>query len=241
MNTDVCVTMFNPTEKADICLATLFENRDGVGRIIILDNASSDKAHVESSSAYADVVVTIQKQISLAALWNVGMQIARTRTVVMSNDDIVFTRDWLPPLQQAVEEDLLIGVIQPYNTLAGIPDNFPNNYRREPVVGEIPGDNFIGCCFMVNTWVYTLLKRYDRAHWSDGNQYTYFYEPFHPFGAEDHDFYRRVRNIGFKTVTAFDSYVHHWSGESMKQVPEYEDLKEISNTMYHKRWAGIEP
>lgn len=238
IDTDVCITMFNPSEKAVLCLQTLTENR-GLGRIVILDNASSDKTYIEASAPYADLVVTMQHQVSLGALWNVGMDVARTPTVVLSNDDIVFTPDWLLPLQRAVLDDPSIGVVQPYNTLSKLPANFPDNYERIPGVGTIPRENFIGCCFMVNTSIYRKLKSFDWSLDLFADEYTYFYEKFYPFMYEDQDFYRRVRGAGFKTVTAFESYVHHWTGESMKKIPDYEEIKEASRVMFEKRWAGM--
>ncbi len=236
--TDVMVTMWNPTDKAVRCIKTLREHSDGVGRIVILDNASKiDVTYLNECSDLADLVVKVPRQISLGALWNLAMETAKTPTVVISNDDIVITPDWLPPLQKAVESDPGIGVVQPYNTLQGIPENFPDNYKRQDRVGDIPGSNFIGCCFMVNTAIYEPLKAFDRKRWDDGDTFTYFYENYYPLGREDQDFYRRVREAGFSTVTAFESYVHHWSGESMKRWTDFEAFKSMADMVFHCRWA----
>lgn len=240
MLTDVVVVVFNPDMVALDCLNSLNEHNAGLGRIILIDNASRDKTNVIRLAGLADVHVTLRVQASLAGAWNTGISYSNTPYVVISNDDIIFTRDWLPPLQEAFGADRHLGVVQPYNTLAGLPVGFPNNYEREDRVGDTPRDNFVGCCFAVNKKIYPALKLFDSSRWPDDLDYTYFYEKYYPFGAEDQDFYERVRRAGFKTQTHFGSYVHHFTGKTMSQLEDFHDVKARSNELFAERWNGMQ-
>lgn len=234
---DVTLTIHNPPAISIECVKSLCTNREGVDKIIMVDNASSDLTNVHALELMADIVVTLKQQVSLAATWNIGLGISQSDFVLVSNDDIVFAPGWKQPLITALYSDPTIGILQPFNTLSELPENFPDNYIKVQMVGEIPRDNFIGCCFVVRTSMLPHLKRYDKNHFIDWECGTYFYEKFDPFGPEDQDLYRRVRNNGYKTLTHFGSYVHHYTGQTMHAIPDFETLKERSNTIFNERWS----
>lgn len=233
---DVTVTLHNPSLQALDCMKSLAKQTKGVGKIVFVDNHTTGFM----SPFYimmASKMIYLDKQVSLAESWNIGIEQTISNYVLVSNDDIIFTPGWAEPLIAAMDADPKIGILQPYNTLGAIPENFPDNYKKEDRVGEIPADNFVGCCFVIRKDILPELKKFDNARFfGSQDDYTYFYPGFYPFGAEDQDFYRRVRETGFKTLTHFGSYVHHYSGETMKQIPEFEQIREKANNLYKERW-----
>lgn len=237
---DVVVVVFNPDPMAIESMRSLRDHDSGLGRIMLVDNYSTRNLDtVATCRELADVNIRPPQQVSLAAAWNLGIAESTTDHVVITNDDILYTKDWLPPLIEALNADQSIGVLQPYNTLSAIPDGFPHNYQLEDRVGGIPKSNFVGCCFAINKGIYVRLKEYDQQRWPDDPQYTYFYEPFYPFGSEDQDFYRRVRECGFHTMAHFGSYIHHFTGQTMKSIPTFEQTKTASMRKYERRWSNL--
>lgn len=235
---DVVITIHNPPDISLECVRSLLSNQEGVDNIIIIDNASTDLVNVPALESLADVVITLKNRVSIAASWNIGISISQAEYVLVTNDDILFAPGWGPPLIEALSKDPKIAILQPFNTLSNIPRNFPKNYSKENRLGNIPKDNFIGCCFVIRTSILSELKDYDKKQFIDWNCGTYFYEKFYPFGPEDQDFYRRVKNIGYKTMTHFGSYVHHYTGQTMKEIKNFEALKEENNQRFIERWQG---
>lgn len=236
---DVTITVFNPTPIAIQSLKTLNENRAGVERIIIVDNGSTDTTNIPALVPLCDYFITLKKQVSLAQSWNIGIESCNNTIVVVSNDDILFTKDWALPLITAFEDSPVLGILQPYNTLSIIPEGFPNNYKLQDTIGEIPKDNFVGCCFAVNKKIFADLKNFDKKTFpKDWATYSYFYNNLYPFGCEDQDFYRRVRGAGYATLTHFGSYIHHFTGQTIPRVNKYTTVQRTSDLMYKERWRN---
>lgn len=238
---DVVAVVFNPSPIAVDSMKSLRENNKGLGKIVLVNNHSTKNLEtVVAAQEYADINIDLEEQVSLAEAWNIGISKTENKIVVITNDDIIYTKDWLPPLEEAMNEDPSIGVLQPYNTISAMPENFPNNYAPENRIGNIPHSNFVGCCFAINKDHYESLKLYDEMKWPNDKNYTWFYSPFYPFGSEDQDFYRRIREIGLKTLTHFGSYIHHYTGETMKNIETFSEVRDRSMRMYHERWNNIE-
>jgi GT2 family glycosyltransferase len=235
---DITITIHNPTQITADCLDSFIKNREGVEKLIVVNNASTDNSFVNNFRAKADVYMNLVEQVSIGQSWNIGISKSTSKYILVSNDDIVFAPGWKEPLIKALEEDKNIGVLQPFNTLSTFPEDFPNNYKKRDIIGNIPDDNFIGCCFIVRRSILPELKVFDRAHFKDHADYTYFCDKFYPFGPEDQDFYRRVREIGYTTKTHFGSYVHHYTGETMKQIPNFEELKARGQKILDERWKN---
>jgi GT2 family glycosyltransferase len=240
IKSDVVVVVFNPPAIAVDSLKSLRQHSNGLGKIILVDNFSQRNLdRVDKCRELADEYIRPPKQVSLAAAWNLGIGQSTTPYVVITNDDIIYTHDWLLPIIDGLQRRSDIGVLQPYNTLSGLPTGFPHNYKPEDKIGEPPLSNFVGCCFAINKAIYPKLKEFDHQRWPEDLDYTYFYEPFYPFGSEDQDFYRRVRAAGFGTKTHFGSYIHHFTGQTMSTIPTFENTKAESMRKYNERWNNV--
>ena len=207
--------------------------------LIAIDNASKDRQIFEYLSDHAEIAVRNNKQVSLAQAWNQGVYLSTAPVVVITNNDILYAPGWLPPIIEGLK-DFAIGVLQPHNTLSVLPPSFPNNYHRENRIGEIPREDFKGCCFGFRRDVYNVVESLQNkvANEKVGG----FDSRFYPFGAEDQDFYRMVRKAGYTTVTHFGSYVHHWTGKTMDVIytrEEFEAHKQRANEMFEKKWKAI--
>jgi GT2 family glycosyltransferase len=205
--------------------------------LIAIDNASENPDILKFFKGVAEVVVRNNKQVSLAQAWNQGVYLSTAPVVVITNNDILYAPGWLPPIIEGLKDDT-IGVLQSHNTLSTLPVGFPANYKTENRIDEIPTNDFKGCCFGFRREVYDIVEHQQglRAGQSVGG----FDSRYYPFGAEDQDFYLMVRKCGFKTLTHFGSYVHHWTGKTMDAIytrEEFEGHKQRANIMFHKKWG----
>ncbi len=234
---DAVITINNPVQLHVDCIQSLLDHREGIKKIIIVNNASTDMRFIPKIAGMSDEFVTVKDQVSIGQSWNLGIAKSTAEFVLVSNDDIVFAPDWKAPLDKALAADPKIGVLQPFNTLSELPEGFPNNYKKHDMVGNIADGNFIGCCFVVRTGILPYLKLFDQDHFKDYADYTFFCDKFYPFGPEDQDFYERVRQIGYTTKTHYASYVHHYTGQTMKNIKNFEEIKAQGNKLFHERWS----
>lgn len=135
----------------------------------------------------------------LSRTWNTGCELAwRTGCdwVVVSNNDVVFTPEWLPPLL-----DDRFFAVGPHSDNPGPAEVYPaqrapqadaDTYMRKPKPGE---GHLHGFCFAVPT-----------AHWDA----VRFNECQHPnLGNEDDFFSRGVKRTNKLCGVAPRSFVHH--------------------------------
>ena len=238
MNAQVVVVAKENLATTIESIESLLKATPGV-RIIAIDNASKDPEVFKYLSCDAEICVRNNAQVSLAQAWNQGVHLSTADVVVITNNDILYAPGWLPPIVEGLK-DFGIGILQPKNTLSTLPAGFPDNYQLQDRIGEIPREDFVGCCFGFRHRLYDCIEREQNeiAEARIGG----FDSRFFPFGAEDADFYRMIRRSGHSTVTHFGSYVHHWTGRTMDAIytrEEFEAHKQRANEMFEKKWSAI--
>lgn len=218
--------------------------QDGDGAIIVgIDNASSNPDTKDLLSIYCDDVKRFDNRVSLAAAWNFGIRRKPEADItVITNDDILYTKGWLDNLIIAMELNPTVGIMQPYNTVGAMPVDFPENYTLRDSVGDVPKDNFVGCCFGIRQDA--LQKMLELEAKQGIEPYPgMFDERLFPFGAEDQDYYWRMRRVGYQIKTDFGSYIHHYTGQTMTKLyspEEFEEIKKRTAVFMHEKHRQIE-
>ncbi len=92
INTDVIITTLDRQEETCKTLDSLFKNNTDIN-VIIIDNGSDN---LEYLSKYNVKVIKNEKNLGVPEAFNLGLRIAKSEyVVVMHNDVIVNTRDWI--------------------------------------------------------------------------------------------------------------------------------------------------
>lgn len=236
---DIIMTCYNPWEKTKIAIDTLFEHTRNF-RLTIIDHQSTDETWdnlIKLQDKYPDRVIIMQRppESPLCWAWNTGIDMARSEIVIITANDIVFSPDWLEPILNAFKMGDYIS-LQPYNTLSIIPDNFPNNYKKEAKIDKVPKDNMIGCCFAIHKGRLEEMKKLELYEPYPGR----FDENFYPYWYDDYDFVYRLQKIGKPLRTVFNSYVHHYTGAGITITPSEENIKikERLEAYFNKKHNG---
>lgn len=209
------VTIDNP-EMLQESLDTLKSTIPQDTKVVVVNNGGKLQKPKDIIKGFGFELIDLEQRISLAGAWNIFLKMDYSYTVI-SNDDILYSEGWFTNLIDAMEKNLDSGIIQPYNTLSSKPENFPNNYQLENRVGDIPGDNFRGCCFGVSKLSKNTMAQYEEQF--EAEKYKgLFDEDLYPFGSEDQDYYIRMNKAGFKFSTCFNSYIHHYTGKTMNML-----------------------
>jgi hypothetical protein len=209
---DIVVSTKGNLEMTRESIQSLIENT-GNFRLIAIDNNSNDIRCNSYLQTIADVVIRHNEDVSLAEAWNRGIGCGTNDIVVVTCNDILYSPGWLDRLAPWFETESNAGCIQPFSTLSAKPTDFPDNYKPLEFVGPIVHSQFIGSCFAFARNTFELIER---AQFElVGERVGGFDKRYYPLGIEDHDFCMMARRLGLRNLTAYNSYIHHYTGKTV--------------------------
>jgi GT2 family glycosyltransferase/ubiquinone/menaquinone biosynthesis C-methylase UbiE len=214
--------------------------------IIFIDNASTDETKDYLNSILMSnqnvKVIFNENNLGFPAAVNQGIQVAKGKYILIANNDIVVTEDWLEKLIEVAESDNRIGIIGPIsNEVSGIQKDKNANYKTmdemhvyASSVREKNNNSILQ--FPRIAFLCTLIKRevIDKIGGLD--------ERFSPGNYEDDDFCLRAQLTGYKTVIAQDVFIHHYGSKSFKADGEkkYAERLKINHQVFVDKW-GADP
>jgi GT2 family glycosyltransferase len=158
---------------------------------------------------------------------NQGILGAKTENIIIANNDIVVTENWLEKMIQKAESDSEIGIVGPIsNSVSGVQLDKNAKYNsieemhkyaksvsasNKGLVEQFPRVAFL--CTLIKKEVIEKIGGLD--------------ERFSPGNFEDDDFCLRAQLAGYKTVIAKDVFIHHYGSVSFKQNGENEYGKRL--------------
>ncbi|WP_026370229.1 glycosyltransferase family 2 protein [Kallotenue papyrolyticum] len=208
----VIVVTYNSATAIDACLGSLVHQQHAPAyEILVVDNASTDDTAALVRTRYPSVrLLRLDDNQGFAAGVNHGVQAARGTTIALLNPDASARADWLSqliaPLQDArigVTGSKVLspdGLIQSVGTLLELPtlltahrgDGEPDHGQYDP-----PAD----------VWaVHGAAMAFRRDAWMTVGGFD---EGYFPAYWEESDFCQRVRQAGYRVVTAPQAVVYH--------------------------------
>ena len=212
--------------------------------IIVIDNGSSPEtvAYLEAVAgefARLRLVLNPQNEGFPAAV-NRGLQLATGGVLVVLNDDVIVTSDWLVGLIRHLDDED-VGLVGPVTNAAPNEARVPTTYRtygeltafaaeRRHRLGGQVSDIGVATMFCV------AMRRdvFERVGPLD--------EEFGIGQFEDDDYAMRVRRAGYRVVCAEDVFVHHFGEASFGRLApsgEYAEQVEHNRRLFEAKW-GVE-
>lgn len=171
---------------------------------------------------------------------NQALKIAEGDFLLLVNNDIVVTKNWLNRMIEVAESDKEIGIVGPIsNSVSGV--QLDKNAKYESIeqmhkyaqlvsrknkgkIEEFPRVAFL--CTLIKKEVIDKIGGLD--------------ERFSPGNFEDDDFCLRAQLAGYKTVIAKDVFIHHYGSVSFKQngANEYGKRLKINEQKFIEKWGG---
>lgn len=214
--------------------------------LIIVDNLSTDETkeyiHTLSTNNKNVKVILNNSNLGFPAGVNQGLQSTQSKYILIANNDIVLTQNWLERLIEVAESDSKIGIVGPIsNEVSGVQKDKEANYKTldemqsySSSVKEKNKDKVLQ--FPRVAFLCTLIKRevIDKIGGLD--------ERFTPGNFEDDDFCLRAQLAGYKTVIAQDVFIHHYGSKSFKADGEkkYIDRLKTNQKIFINKW-GADP
>jgi len=237
MKTSIVILTFNGLELNKKCIDSILENTEGDFELIIVDNASSDGT-VDYLGSLTDKRVNVilnKKNAGFAKGNNQAAKMVKGDLLVFLNNDTEVTKNWLVPLQKAVDSKK-IGIAGPKLLYsdgkiqhAGVvftDKGFPRHiYRRfdsdfSSANKEREFQAVTGACLATKKEIFVRVGGFDEGYIN---------------GLEDVDLCFKVKKIGFKVMYCPESVVvHHESVSKDRFKHLYQNIE-----YYQKKWPNV--
>ncbi|CAM3138454.1 glycosyltransferase family 2 protein [Paenibacillus lupini] len=204
--------------------------------LIVIDNGSTDGT-LEFLKQQHIITISLPLNTGFPTACNWGLRLARGEWLLLLNNDVLVTPEWLTRMHRTYKADPHIGIIGPMTNYAsgkqqikmeGRYDEFAAGLRKEQDMKWEPVNRIIGFCMMFSR---EMLKRIGMLD-----------ERFSPGHFEDDDYCLRVRHAGYEVVMAKDVFVYHHGSASFKQYDQevLETLLARNRQLFIDKW-GADP
>jgi O-antigen biosynthesis protein len=233
----IIIPVWNQLEYTRYCLESIQAHTSLSHEIIVVDNNSTD-----DTPSYLNTfpgVRTIRNETNLghAIATNRGIAVARGEILVLLNNDTVVTEGWLENLTACLLSAPDIGMVGPMT-----------NY-----IGNTP-QRIDGLSLLTLEEIQTYgskFNRPDRSKWRENELFGFCFvlkqelvgkiggldERFELGLCDDIDFNRRVRQAGYRTLVAGDTFIFHFGSRSFKGLDMGGALQRSAQQLGDK-WTG---
>ena len=214
----IVILTFNQLKYTKECVRSIQQYTPEPHEIIFIDNGSTDgtvkwlKRLVDQHANYR--LIENDGNLGFAKGCNQGIEAATGDHVVLLNNDVVVTRDWLPGLLECLHSAADIGIVGPMTNHISGPQKVPhvdyasaadlhayaglfrtqNRYRR------IPSRRVVGFCMLFKRCLIDEIGLLDESFGS-GN-------------FEDDDLCLRACLSGYRNLIAGDVFIHHYGSRT---------------------------
>ncbi|MGO1043855.1 glycosyltransferase [Clostridioides difficile] len=236
--TSIIILTYNQIEYTKLCIESIrkFTPKDKY-EIIIIDNNSSDgtvewlKSQTDIKSVYND------KNLGFPKGCNQGIELAKGENILLLNNDIIVTPNWLYNLNKALWSQDNISAVGPITNACSYYQQINVDYKSIEdmfiFAQKINKSNIsswkyrvklVGFCMLIKKAVLDKIGTLD--------------ELFTPGNFEDDDLSFRMLEAGYKLLLCEDTFIHHFGSVSFKENRnKYTDIMDINRRKFKIKWG----
>lgn len=240
MKASIIIPTFNALHFTKQCLSSLRLTTRFPHEIIVVDNGSTDGTR-EFIDSQKDVrLITSDENLGYAGACNLGIAASYSKYIVISNNDIIFTPNWLSHLVETSEVNESVGLVGPVtNHASGYHQQPHNSYENN--IGLFSEAKRIreknkGHYMFVPLLIFfcTLIKR------KTVEQIGILDPTFGLGGCDDLDYSFRAHTAGLALILDLSVFVHHFCSKTYSTNSlDYWGLSKEAIGRYNKKWLGI--
>jgi len=247
--TSIVILTFNQLRYTKECVESIRKYTPESHEIIFVDNGSTDgtvkwlKEIVAENPHYT--FIENKKNLGFAKGCNQGILASSGEYVLLLNNDVVVTEEWLSGMLECFNSAPDIGIAGPMTNNISGPQKVPNvdyksidclddyaklfreknRYRRvtiAPIIRRI-----VGFCLLFRRQVAEIIGLLD--------------ERFGSGNFEDHDFCLRASLEGYRCVIAGDVFIHHYGSRSfVGNNIDYNSAMARNRKLFMDKWKGVD-
>ncbi|WP_010271059.1 glycosyltransferase family 2 protein [Paenibacillus senegalensis] len=240
MLTSIIIPTYNGLPLLQSCIQAIQQHTSEPYEIIVVDNGSKDGTNEYCRSmGFTFASLAVNKGFPIAC--NIGLRMAAGDQLLLLNNDVIVSKDWLKNLLAGLYSGNDVGLIGPtsnrvsgrqqirlnYQGLDGYPDAAARYMSSHEGV-RLEVKRLVGFCLLFRRKVMEDIGLLD--------------ERFTPGHYEDDDYCYRARLRGYRLLIARDCYVHHLGSASFKRRKRMALRRLIANNRrkFIRKW-GVHP
>ncbi|MEJ8552663.1 glycosyltransferase [Tepidibacter sp. Z1-5] len=237
MKTSIIILTYNKLDYTKKCIESIrkYTNKNDY-ELIIVDNNSTDET-VGWLKKQDDIKLILNKEnLGFPKGCNQGIQISKGDNILLLNNDVVVTPNWLVNLKTALYSSDDIGAVGPVSNSCPYYQTIPTDYKNLDEMIEfakkynLSNENkweerlkLIGFCMLIKKEII--------------NKVGFLDEIFTPGNYEDDDYSIRIKRAGYKLILCKDTFIHHYGGTSFKVSKGYSELLKDNEIKFKKKWG----
>lgn len=237
INTSIIILTYNKLEYTKSCIESIRQYTIPASyELIVVDNHSTD-----------GTVEWLKKQEDICSIYNAtnsgfpkgcnqGIANAKGINILLLNNDVIVTYNWLNNLLKTLYSSDDIGAVGPVTNNCPNSQSIPIPYHSITEMHSFASQynsqqehseerlKLIGFCLLIKKEVVDKIGLLD--------------EIFSPGNYEDDDYSARIREAGYRILLCRDTFIHHFGGASFKEQPEeYTQLLERNRKKFEVKWG----
>ncbi|PJI09696.1 MULTISPECIES: glycosyltransferase family 2 protein [Clostridium] len=236
MKTSIIILTCNNFMYSKMCIDSIRKyTRKNDYEIIVVDNNSQDgtKSWLRKQKDIKTIYNKVNEGFPKGC--NVGIKKASGSEILLLNNDVIVTSNWLLNLKKCLYSDNKIGAVGPvtntcygkqkifvkYNSLYEM-QRFAKKYNVSNSNRWVKTRGLVGFCILIKMKVI--------------NNLGYLDERFTPGNFEDDDYCLRMVRKGYKLMICKDTFVHHYGSISFKNT-EYSKIINANRIKFERKWG----
>jgi len=233
----ICIPIYNNLELTKECLKAIYDNTSGEYEVILIDNGSNPAFVCNWDKA---VIIRNEENKGFPIAVNQGIQVATGDTIVLLNNDVIVTPNWLERLTKHLDEYDIVGPMTNYvaghqKALLPVYENRKELDEQALIYyqehkGETQEVNFvIGFCMVFRKDLWEELGPFDESIW--------------PCSGEEIDFCLRALELKHRIGIVQDLYVHHIGSQTFSLMQKsgqinYGEICQINDAHLAEKWGA---
>lgn len=238
--TSIIIPTYNKKDLLLQCLDSIEAHTPFPYELIVVDDGSDDGTPEALQRRRRIRVAVHERNRGFAGAVNTGLLMAKGKTVLILNNDVIVTEHWLENMLTCLHSSPDIGAVGPVTNYIGGEQQIETQYSDLTSMREFAASR----------------NRPDQAKWKDTERLVgfclllrrdvvqkigFFDEGFRVGNYEDDDWSVRLRLLGWRLVIAGDSFIHHLGSETMRSLDGriLERIEQENNAYFHLKWGQV--
>lgn len=238
VKTSIVILTYNQLQYTQACIASIRKfTEPRTYEIIVVDNLSTDGTR-EWLAEQTDILTLYNEEnVGFPKGCNQGMKLASGDAVLLLNNDVIVTDNWLSLMTECLFSSDRIGAVGPATNSAYNYQEIPVSYQSlDEMFGFAARNNvpdsskweprikLIGFCMLIKKEVIDQIGLLD--------------EQFTPGFCEDSDYGLRIIDAGYQMMMCRNVFVHHFGSTSFGVMPKKkQELLAASRKKFADKWG----
>ena len=239
--TSIIVLTWNQLPYTQECLASIAAHTSEPYELIVVDNGSTDgtvawlQQHAQEDHHIR--IITNDANLGFAKGCNQGIEAAHGEYILLLNNDVVVTAEWLSGLLECYQRKPHVGIVGPMtNNISGIQrvadigyaaiadmHTFAQIFRQSNRYRMIENRRIVGFCMLFSKRLADEIGLLDESFGS-GN-------------FEDDDYCLRAELAGYRNYIAGDVFIHHYGSQTfIGNKLAYGQAMQHNMALYRQKW-----